>query len=95
MLSMHSKRVCNELGQYDFLADEQSVMNELTDLVHEISKPLHHLAHKKTLPRGYYVGGSSPLSQAVAYMITYLQSEWKTSNVREKDLECTAGACDW
>ena len=81
MLSMHSKRVCKELGQYDFLTDEQSVMKELTVLVHEISKPLHNLAHQKILPRGYYVGGSSPLAQAVACMITYLQSEGKISKV--------------
>ncbi|EKX44301.1 hypothetical protein GUITHDRAFT_109756 [Guillardia theta CCMP2712] len=81
MLSMHSKRVCKELGQYDFLTDEQSVMKELTVLRHEISKPLHNLAHQKILPRGYYVGGSSPLAQAVACMITYLQSEGKISKV--------------
>ena len=72
-LSTHSKQVCQDLAQYDFGLDERSVAKELSGLMHEISKSLHRQAFLPNEPPGYYVGGSPPLAQAVACMITYLQ----------------------
>ncbi|EKX34754.1 hypothetical protein GUITHDRAFT_119063 [Guillardia theta CCMP2712] len=63
--------VCNQLAnQYNLACSHASVANELSGLMHEISKPLHS---RVKAPAGYFVGGPSPLAQAIACVLLKLQ----------------------
>ncbi|EKX34756.1 hypothetical protein GUITHDRAFT_119065 [Guillardia theta CCMP2712] len=63
--------VCNQLAnQYNLACSHASVANELSGLMHEISKPVHS---RMKAPAGYFVGGPSPLAQAIACVLLKLQ----------------------
>ena len=60
-------KVCDQLAEeYNLVCSHASVAKELSGLMHEISKPLHS---RVKAPAGYFVGGPSPLAQAIACLI--------------------------
>ena len=56
-------------------APAPNVVNELEDIMHEASKPLHHglKVSLSKLPPGFYVGGEAPLGYAVAILVLHVQ----------------------